>query len=1560
MINKRIYFFSFLIFVICFFGSSVGAQATTELVSIIRENCAGYSDCYTSLASWEAVRNRDLVAADAIEVARIEGTWANADTTAFTIDGWTTDATRYIKIYTAPEARHSGKWNTGKYRLETINSDSIQIIENNTVIDGLQIKISGTFAKSGILYSSTSDNQISNSIIKIDGTVSGGITFSSAFGINKIWNNIVYVDNTASQRGINLHGSTATNYLYNNTIVGNFTVASIYTSWGTTIAKNNLIQGNPIDGFNNTFNSLSDYNISSLSADAPGTNSKNSITTSFADSANKDFHLSSSDTGAMDFGVNLSADANLAFTDDIDGTTRPQGSSWDIGADEVSAGAQPTYQCSDTIDNDSDGLTDYPNDPGCSSTTDNDEYSAPIITDTTPPTISNGLPTGSLSSGTTSATLSLTTNENSTCRYSASANTSYSSITNTFSTTGGTTHTQTLTGLTDGTSYNYYSKCQDTTGNANTADYSITFSVAQGQTQPGIPSNAIYITSLPFTANTAGGYYVLNSNLILNSGNAITITADNIILDGNNFEIKYADIGPGYGININTAFTSLEIKNLKLTQGNYDPQTNEYVHGIIRSGNFSGLKIHNNTININHGGAVPSSGGRGIYLSGFTANSSGNEIYSNIFNTVGSSGYNSTISISPSGVPVSGFKIYDNNITANVGYPVINAGGSDSEIYNNTITVNSSIAGNNINAIGVGTWSSSNGNTNAIIRNNTINLGGINSRAIILNGNSDNNKIHSNVINMTSQNTSSYNSSGIRLRYGADNNEIYSNTIDASGCAGNCFPIRYGGDELNQWNSNNNNIFHDNILTSATNVISVEGGAKDSHFYKNNITVLGTGTAIYMLGGGVSSETINNISFSHETINGNKKISLSKYPLDGTGSVGNITFCESGISQSDITQNSGVGAVSITSAPCAYGETQPPADTTPPTISNISSSPATNSTTITFITSELSDTQIQYGPTTSYGQTTTLDANLVISHSQTISSLTQNTSYNYRIITKDSSGNTAMSSNYIFTTQSVPDSTPPSTISNLSLSSITQSSMILSWTIPTDASGISGYDIRYDTSSITNSNFNVAAQVSNPPTPSSQGTTQQYTLVGLASDTVYYLAIKSKDPLNNTSGISNIPQAVTLSAPSTQSQTPSTQSGTVSVSSSGGGFTIYQVSDSTPPSTPSSAKANPSSSQVSLSWSNPTDSDFVRVKILRKTNSQPTSHTDGVLIYEGNQNTFTDINLQNDQIYYYAIYAYDNVPNYSNPQILSVTPKSNITQISAIVPTLQTTSGSIIEGSLIRGPDGIKVYIVNAHNYKRHIFNPEVFNMYGHFKWNEIKDVDQQTLDSYQASDLYRADTDTKVFSLKELDEKKGLAQKRWFNLSGDAFIQKGYNFNQVFIINSKERDFYQEGTPISETESVQYPSGSLVKSSSSPDIYLIVSNKKIKIKDQETLFDWNHSFSQVKEIPAENLSQFQDLNITFYLVRAKGGTKIYRIISDQKLWIKTTRMFLDSGYQSHSEIEISQEDLNLFSDVRYIKLKNSPQVYELKNNKKYLLKDTSKIPDQDIKIVTEAEMRGW
>jgi hypothetical protein len=52
----------------------------------------------------------------------------------------------------------------------------------------------------------------------------------------------------------------------------------------------------------------------------------------------------------------------------------------------------------------------------------------------------------------------------------------------TFAGAGATAQSATVTGLVNGTTYNYYVRCQDTAGNANPDDYLITFSVASAGT----------------------------------------------------------------------------------------------------------------------------------------------------------------------------------------------------------------------------------------------------------------------------------------------------------------------------------------------------------------------------------------------------------------------------------------------------------------------------------------------------------------------------------------------------------------------------------------------------------------------------------------------------------------------------------------------------------------------------------------------------------------------------------------------------------------------------------------------------------------------------------------------------------------------------------------------------------------------------------------------------------------------------------------------------------------------------------------------------------------------
>jgi len=96
-------------------------------------------------------------------------------------------------------------------------------------------------------------------------------------------------------------------------------------------------------------------------------------------------------------------------------------------------------------------------------------------------------------------------------------------------------------------------------------------------------------------------------------------------------------------------------------------------------------------------------------------------------------------------------------------------------------------------------------------------------------------------------------------------------------------------------------------------------------------------------------------------------------------------------------------------------------DTIPPTISSVSSSNiAPNSATITWTTDEPSTSQVEYGPTTSYGTLTTLDSNLVYSHNVNLTGLNTDTLYHYRVKSKDAANNEAISADYTFHTAVAP------------------------------------------------------------------------------------------------------------------------------------------------------------------------------------------------------------------------------------------------------------------------------------------------------------------------------------------------------------------------------------------------------------------------------------------------------------------------------------------------------------------------------------------------------------
>ncbi|MFH0894911.1 MAG: S8 family serine peptidase [Bacteroidota bacterium] len=154
------------------------------------------------------------------------------------------------------------------------------------------------------------------------------------------------------------------------------------------------------------------------------------------------------------------------------------------------------------------------------------------------------------------------------------------------------------------------------------------------------------------------------------------------------------------------------------------------------------------------------------------------------------------------------------------------------------------------------------------------------------------------------------------------------------------------------------------------------------------------------------------------------------------------------------------------------------------------------------------------------------------------------------------------------------DATAPSAISNLSVSKTGINYVTLQWTAPGD-DGDTGkalsYDIRYATNNITSGNWNNATQVIGETKPNTAGSSESFTINGLAADTKYYFAIKSKDNADNESGLSNVIYTTTLTLPKaviSPAEMPpvtllpdSTTTKTLTISNTGGSPLEFSLTD---------------------------------------------------------------------------------------------------------------------------------------------------------------------------------------------------------------------------------------------------------------------------------------------------------------------------------------------------------------------------------------------------------------
>jgi len=302
----------------------------TEIIHSVGTAGAPTRD-YSSLSAWESAQQRDLVSADEIAIAECynDGLMTNSPT----ISGWVTDTTRYIKIYTPDAERHDGTGTVG-FKL----FGKIEIRNPNVWTQGLIIARSSADTiivdiNVGTGWLKFEKNIVVGRRMDIEDSPSGVTIY--------IWNS-TYIARASTVLGIQVRADCDSPvFIYN---------VSIYVAgagdWGIQIdpstdvtCKNVAVLSSAFTKdfeYTADFNANSDYNASSQDDvniwRAPGANSLFDLVAAneYISIGGQDLHtpIGSNLYGA---GIDLSADPNLAFSDDIDSDVRTE---WSIGADD--------------------------------------------------------------------------------------------------------------------------------------------------------------------------------------------------------------------------------------------------------------------------------------------------------------------------------------------------------------------------------------------------------------------------------------------------------------------------------------------------------------------------------------------------------------------------------------------------------------------------------------------------------------------------------------------------------------------------------------------------------------------------------------------------------------------------------------------------------------------------------------------------------------------------------------------------------------------------------------------------------------------------------------------------------------------------------------------------------------------------------------------------------------------------------------------------------------------------------------------------------------------------
>lgn len=271
--------------------------------------------------------------------ATITCTDASIETATITLIGVSANP---LTITTSGSGKNNGQ--LSGYTIKPTTGRGIGIQEDHVVINGLAFDMT-TSGSDGIdmLAGNHSDVTVINNYFKL--TSGGGVGVTSASGNIFLYNNICFGNKSAAFNeclgftGASLSNGT-TAIMYSNTSYGmgrgfdtdNSTNATVHITFSNNFAGNTVNESvyRAVRAFAGSNNICGDSSSCTTAPLTSGTNNATSYTSYFTSPSTGDFTLKAGSI-LLDAGATLGSPYNV----DIIGTSRPQGSAYDVGAFEA-------------------------------------------------------------------------------------------------------------------------------------------------------------------------------------------------------------------------------------------------------------------------------------------------------------------------------------------------------------------------------------------------------------------------------------------------------------------------------------------------------------------------------------------------------------------------------------------------------------------------------------------------------------------------------------------------------------------------------------------------------------------------------------------------------------------------------------------------------------------------------------------------------------------------------------------------------------------------------------------------------------------------------------------------------------------------------------------------------------------------------------------------------------------------------------------------------------------------------------------------------------------------